>query len=84
MTSSVEVNNVKEHWKISKAVRILLLLLSLFLAVSSVCAQVRGIDVSHYQKNIDWEKVANSGVDFVYIKATEGATYVDPMFKKNI
>ena len=57
---------------------------ALFLAVSSVCAQVKGIDVSHYQKNIDWEKVANAGVDFVYIKATEGATYVDPMFKKNI
>ena len=57
---------------------------ALFLAVSSVCAQVKGIDVSHYQKNIDWEKVANAGVDFVYIKATEGATYVDPMFKMNI
>ena len=28
----------------------------------------RGIDVSSYQKNIDWEKVALSGVDFAMIR----------------
>lgn len=47
-------------------------------------AQTRGIDVSHHQKTIDWEKVAADNVQFVYIKATEGATYQDPMFRKNI
>lgn len=40
-----------------------------------------GIDVSHHQGKIDWKLV--KGVDFVYIKATEGATYVDPMLKRN-
>lgn len=31
-----------------------------------------GIDVSHYQGNIDWGRVAEVGVEFAFIKATEG------------
>ena len=41
-----------------------------------------GIDVSHHNGKINWEQVPD--VEFVYIKATEGATYVDPMFLQNI
>ena len=41
-----------------------------------------GIDVSHHDGKINWEQVPD--VEFVYIKATEGATYVDPMHKQNI
>ena len=41
-----------------------------------------GIDVSHHNGKVNWEQVPN--VEFVYIKATEGATYVDPMFRQNI
>lgn len=37
-----------------------------------------GIDVSKYQGQIDWEKVASDPkIQFVYIKATEGARQVD-------
>ena len=44
-----------------------------------------GIDVSKYQGNIDWEAIANNeNIKFVYIKATEGATYTDPKFERNI
>ena len=44
-----------------------------------------GIDVSNHQGRIDWNKVANDdNVQFVYIKATEGATYVSPTFEQNI
>lgn len=44
-----------------------------------------GIDVSNHQGNIDWKTVAkDDNVQFVYIKATEGATYVSPTFKSNI
>jgi lysozyme len=44
-----------------------------------------GIDVSNHQGVIDWKKVASDeNVQFVYIKATEGATYVSPTFEKNI
>lgn len=44
-----------------------------------------GIDVSNHQGRIDWNKVAkDENVQFVYIKATEGATYVSPTFEQNI
>jgi Lyzozyme M1 (1,4-beta-N-acetylmuramidase) len=46
--------------------------------------KVRGIDVSHYQGEIDWDKVAGSGKwQFVYIKATEGKDMTDAYFKSN-
>ena len=61
-----------------------LILTLLTLIATFSFAQTRGIDVSHHQKDIDWKKVAADNVQFVYIKATEGATYQDPMFKKNI
>ena len=38
---------------------------------------LKGIDISHYQKGLDLSKVE---CDFVIVKATEGATYVDPTF----
>ena len=34
-------------------------------------APIKGIDVSHYQPVIDWKKVKESGVEFVFIKASE-------------
>lgn len=44
-----------------------------------------GIDVSHYQGNIDWREVARSGeVQYVYIKATEGSNLVDNTFRINL
>ncbi len=42
-----------------------------------------GIDVSKHTGVIDWEKIKNQGVDFAYIKSTEGADYLDPRFKFN-
>jgi lysozyme len=47
---------------------------------------IYGIDVSHHQGKIDWTKVEkwkNKKIQFVYIKATEGATYRDKTYKKN-
>jgi lysozyme len=44
---------------------------------------IKGIDVSHYQGNIDFKKVKNAGYEFVFIKATEGKSYLDPMFETN-
>ncbi|WP_188111283.1 glycoside hydrolase family 25 protein [Nocardioides antri] len=39
-----------------------------------------GIDASHHQGPIDWDAVANDGISFAYLKATEGTTYTDPTF----
>jgi len=44
---------------------------------------LNGIDVSHYQEEIDWGKVRASGVRFAILKASEGTSYVDEMFEEN-
>lgn len=46
-------------------------------------SRARGIDVSEYQGNIDWQAVKSSGIEFAVIRATIG-TRVDKKFKKNI
>ena len=54
------------------------------LTVSS--GKIFGIDVSHHQGDINWNKVKkwkDKSIQFVYIKATEGATYVDKTYEKN-
>lgn len=43
---------------------------------------VRGIDVSRHNGHIDWQRVADSGVRFVYVKATEGGTYRNPLLNE--
>ncbi len=42
-----------------------------------------GIDVSHHQGSIDWAQVKQSGCSFAFIKATEGATFIDKLFQHN-
>lgn len=44
---------------------------------------VHGIDVSRWQGEIDWPRVARSGVDFAFLKATEGGDHTDPSFAAN-
>lgn len=43
----------------------------------------KGIDVSNHQGTINWQKVKDSGVQFAYMKATEGDFYTDPYFAGN-
>ncbi|TFK72426.1 glycoside hydrolase family 25 protein [Pluteus cervinus] len=43
-------------------------------------AQPQGIDVSDHQPNINWGQVKANGVEFAYIKATEGITFISPPF----
>ncbi len=49
----------------------------------------KGVDVSRFQGNIDWEKVAAAGVDFAIVRAglrgtTEGKLLTDDCFKDNV
>lgn len=45
---------------------------------------VQGIDVARFQKEILWDKVAQTGnVRFAFIKSTEGGDLLDPKFKRN-
>ena len=45
--------------------------------------EVQGVDVSHYQGDIDWEILAGEDIDFAFIKATEGSGHVDTRFYEN-
>lgn len=44
---------------------------------------VRGIDISAHNGVVDFDKVASVGMDFVILKATEGATFKDKNFATN-
>ena len=44
---------------------------------------VRGVDVSSYQGEIDWDSLAAQDISFAFIKATEGSSLVDPYFAYN-
>ena len=43
---------------------------------------LEGVDVSEHNGWIDWSSAAGE-IDFAYIKATQGAGYVDPQFQEN-
>ena len=45
--------------------------------------EVFGVDVSSYQGNVDWTALAGQGVDFAFIKATEGSILQDRQFAAN-
>lgn len=43
-----------------------------------------GIDVSNHQGSIDWKRVASDGVDFAWVKATEGRSFTDVTVLRNL
>lgn len=50
--------------------------------------EIHGIDISHYQGEIDWQKlrtgmISKCPIRFVIIKATEGSSMVDKNFDQN-
>lgn len=44
---------------------------------------IHGIDISHHQKEINWEDIKNHNFKFVFMKATEGIDFKDRLFNKN-
>lgn len=55
--------------------------------VEQTLNKTRGIDVSHWDNDIDWKQVADSGVKFAFLKTTgakrDGTTVVDAKFEQN-
>ena len=75
--------------------RILMLFFSIFITLDTfaqyypecedTCSHIHGIDISHYQGDVFWEKVGeNAKMAYVYMKATEGATNIDAKYQHNI
>jgi len=53
-----------------------------------MATKLKGIDVSRYQGNIDWEKVKAAGIKFAMLKTVStnksfGGIYIDPYFERN-
>lgn len=44
---------------------------------------VHGIDISRWQGMVDWPTARANGVNFAFLKATEGGDLVDPLFATN-
>lgn len=50
--------------------------------------EIHGIDISHYQGDIDWDKLRDGMIEgcplrFIMIKSTEGSTQMDDKFRYN-
>ena len=46
-------------------------------------AEIKGIDVSRWNGNIDWKTVANYGMGFAILRITEQGNIVDSTFEPN-
>ncbi len=57
--------------------------LSVLATVASSSTIYQGIDVSNWQGSIDYNTVKESGIDIVYIKASQGIDVVDSYFRIN-
>jgi lysozyme len=44
---------------------------------------LKGIDVSNWQREVDWRHHVDNGVAFAFAKATEGEDYTDKWFERN-
>ncbi len=45
---------------------------------------IYGLDVSHWQGAINWQSVGAAKPAYVYVKATQGAGFVDPRVTRNV
>jgi len=60
--------------------------------VQSLTFEVNGIDVSRWQKEVNWERALSAGITFAFIKASEhnradarnGSAIIDSQFERNM
>lgn len=45
---------------------------------------VFGVDISHYQGDVNWKMLEEQGVKFAFVKATEGSGHTDESVRKNL
>ncbi len=45
-------------------------------------SRLKGIDISNWSGSVDFRGVRDSGVEIVYIQATEGTFYTDPYLQE--
>ncbi len=55
-------------------------------SAATVCGSgptVKGVDVSYYQGNIDWAAAKADGVEFAFVRISDGTGFIDPKFEQN-
>ena len=58
--------------------------LAALIVLCSAATYSKGIDVSNHQgSKIDWPQVAGSGIEFSFLKASEGTTFTDATYALN-
>jgi len=45
--------------------------------------EIIGVDISKYQGEVDFKQLKAAGITYVFVKASEGNTYQDPLFARN-
>ena len=71
--------------RVWKLLKMCLLIILISTTISLRKEESFGIDVSHHNGKINWNEVAKYERPlFVYVKATEGATYIDPSYSNNM
>ena len=93
MTEESRMDKSKIMWRLSVILPVIVLFTLIGCNGSSsnnrqsgiVHGAFQGIDVSHHQGDIDWAAVKRSAPElaFVYVKCSEGKSYVDPKFRVN-
>ena len=63
-------------------VKVFIIIISAIL-VLALLYPVRGVDVSNFQGEVDWNTLSAQNISFAYIKATEGSSYKDERFDYN-
>lgn len=67
----------------------ILLILFMFLPISVFAFEpssetlYKGIDVSYWQGNIDYDSVRNDNIEIAFIRTAVGTDYIDPKFRDN-
>jgi lysozyme len=46
--------------------------------------KIWGLDLSHHQKVIEWEKLTMNKPAFIFFKATEGSTHTDTKYNEYV
>jgi lysozyme len=45
--------------------------------------EIDGVDISHFQGAVNFKRLKGAGCHFVFLKATDGVNFIDPMFRSN-
>jgi GH25 family lysozyme M1 (1,4-beta-N-acetylmuramidase) len=70
------------HWFVASALTIGLLAY-IALPAAAASSTLPGIDVSHYNGEVDWSRVQGDGIRFAIAKATDGTNLVDERYAAN-